>query len=333
MIVTVEAATRVAADLLESAGVPKDAALLQADLLVVAQAKGVPSHGLLRLPRLLRRIGNGVASATARGEHHWLTPAHLSVDGCQGLGPVVAMSALDAAEPAARRFGIALVSIARTNHLGMLSWYTEQLAKRGLVTIAATTSEALVHAHHGTNAVIGTNPISIAVPADQPVVLDMATSEVSMGKVHDYAARGEPLEEGWALDSSGRPTTDAVAASSGALAPLGPKGYALGVTLGALVAHLTPSATGTAVRGTLDDTESANKGDVFIVVDAAPATPVDAYLDEVRGSRPADPGVPISIPGERSSDRRRAAERDGLEVDDALWNELNDWPRTPQPHL
>lgn len=324
MIVTVHDATRLAVDALMRAGVPRDSADLQADLLVSAESKGVASHGLLRLPRLLRRIANGVTDPIASGEHTWIAPAHLHVDGSAGLGPVVAARALEVAIPAARSQGVALVTIAGANHLGMLSWYTERLAARGLVTIALTTSEALVHPLGGTQAAIGTNPVSIGVPAARPVVLDMATSQVSMGKIHDHAARGEPLQEGWALDADGRPTTDPVAASTGSLAPLGVKGYALGVTLGALVTHLTGAAHGTAVRGTLDDDHPANKGDVFVVVDGG-TTPVDDYLDAVRSSRPADPARPVTVPGDGSTTRRQRSLREGIEVPDQLWHELSTW--------
>lgn len=325
MIVTVHEATEVAVQLLARVGVPRDSAETQSDLLVTAEAKGVPSHGLLRLPRLLRRIANGIAHPTTHGRQHWISPCHLTVAGEQGLGPVVAKAALDAAEPVAKKLGVALVTMADANHLGMLSWYTERLAGHGLVSIAATTSEALVHPWGGTSAVLGTNPLSIAVPADRPVVLDMATSQVSMGKIHDYAARGEPLDEGWALDAHGQPTTDAEAARDGALSPLGVKGYALGVTLGALVANLTGTATGTAVRGTLDDTEPANKGDVFILIDGGDS-PIDSFLDEVRDSRPAHPDRPITVPGDRSSAQRQQAESVGLDIPDALWDELLSWP-------
>lgn len=321
MIVTVDEATSLAVELLVRAGVPPDAAAEQAELLVVAEAKGAASHGLLRLPRLLRRIEGGVLNPCTRGSHEWVAAGHLRVDGEQGLGPVVALAALRTAIPVARTAGVALVTIHSANHLGMLSWYTERLAHEGLVTIAATTSEALVHPWGGTAAVVGTNPLSVSVPARQPVVLDMATSEVSMGKVHDLASRGHPLQPGWALDASGSPTTDAEAAKSGALAPLGVKGYALGVTLGALVGHLTGAANGAEVHGTLDDHHPASKGDVFVVIDAGGA-PVDDYLDHVRSSRRADPALPVRIPGDGATERRRRAERDGLDVADHLWSEL-----------
>ncbi len=208
-------------------GVPESFARTQADLLLEAQIRGYASHSLLRLPRIVERIDNGVTSPSSSGAHHWIGESFLRVDGQRGLGPVVAVSALDALKERARRTGIAIAGISNSNHIGMLAWYGDYIAQEGLILIGATTSEALVHPWHGKRALIGTNPLCIAVPASpEPLVLDMATSLVSMGKIHDHANRGEPIPRGWALDAQGRPTTDAAAAKAGAIAPFGgAKGY------------------------------------------------------------------------------------------------------------
>lgn len=309
--------------LLITAGVPGPAAVRQAELLLVAEAKGVPSHGLLRLPRILRRLANGTASPTNTGKHDWLSPCYLSVDGEQGLGPVVALRALEAIVPAAERHGVAVCSITNNNHLGMLGYYAGRMAERGLVCLGVTTSEALVHPWGGTEAMLGTNPLALGVPAQpHPLVLDMATSQISMGKVHDHALRGVPLEPGWALDATGHPTVDPVAAKSGSIAPFGgPKGYGLGLGLGAMVTFLTGAAYGTAVGGTLDDDRLSNKGDVFILLSGGGHS-VSGYLDQVRGSRPADPAHPVAVPGDRARARRAESVANGIDIADDLWREL-----------
>src|ERR1700722_701684 len=241
-------------------GVPEPFARIQAELLLEAQMRGYASHGLLRLPRIIERIINGVTAPAAMGRHEWLSDAFLRVDGERGLGPVVAISALDALRARVRHSGIAIAAIRNSNHLGMLAWYGESVAQDGLILIAATTSEALVHPWGGKRALLSTNPLCIAVPATpEPLVLDMATSLVSMGRIHDHANRGEPIPEGWALDADGNPTTDAAAAKSGAIAPFGgAKGYALGLALELLVMSLAGSAIGTAVHGTLDSQSECN---------------------------------------------------------------------------
>jgi LDH2 family malate/lactate/ureidoglycolate dehydrogenase len=328
MKVTPEKVVELGEAVLRAHGVPSAHAAMQMDLLLEAEMRGYASHGLLRLRRIVERIDAGVTNPAATGRHEWQGATYLSVDGERGLGPVVAMNALAAIEERARANGIALAAIRNSNHIGMLAWYGEHIAARGLLLIAATTSEALVHPWGGRRAMLGTNPLCIAVPAGpEPLVLDMATSLVSMGKIHDYANRGEPLPEGWAIDGAGDPTTDAVAAKSGAIAPFGgAKGYALGLALEVLVTSLAGSEIGTDVVGTLDSEKVCNKGDLFIVIAPRQAAAVEAlvrgYLDEIRSGDPADPERPVTVPGDRARRVRARSVAEGLALPDSLWRDL-----------
>jgi L-2-hydroxycarboxylate dehydrogenase (NAD+) len=303
-------------------------AQLQTDLLLEAQMRGFASHGLLRLRRITERIQNGVTDPTATGRHDWLAPSYLSVDGMRGLGPVVALNALNAVEPVALSQGIAIACIHNNNHIGMLAWFAEKVANRGLILIAATTSEALVHPWGGRKAMVGTNPLVIAVPAQpEPLILDMATSHVSMGKIHDYANRGEEIPAGWAIDAEGNPTTDATAAKTGAIAPFGgPKGYALGLALEVLVTSLSAAAIGNDVKGTLDSEYVSNKGDIFIVISPkqgrAVSDIVNTYLQQIRNCEPAIVGRPVSVPGDRARIQKSKSMTSGVFIDDGLWREL-----------
>jgi LDH2 family malate/lactate/ureidoglycolate dehydrogenase len=241
---------------------------------------------------------------------------------------VVALKALDAVIPKARENGIAIAAIRNSNHLGAIAFYADYVARQGLTVIGLTISEALVHPYGGRKAMIGTNPITIGVPADpEPLVLDMATSLVSMGKIHDHANRGAAIPEGWALDGKGNPTTDAAAAKDGAIAPFGgAKGYALGLAFEVLVASLAESAIGTAVKGTLDSENVSNKGDLFIVIAPphaeAAKTLVTDYLTQVRASPSMDPAHPVLIPGDRAHQKRDESWQQGIYLDDGLWADL-----------
>ncbi|HKB97013.1 MAG TPA: Ldh family oxidoreductase, partial [Rhizomicrobium sp.] len=227
MLVSIEDVRKLAEGILLANGVPPDHARTQAGLFLEAEMRAIPSHGLLRLRRVIERIHAGLTAPGVTGQQKWTARSFLSVDGMRGLGPVVAMAALDTIIPRAREDGIAIAAIRNTNHLGALAYYAEDVATKGLTCIALTISEALVHPYGGRKAMIGTNPIAIGVPASpHPMVLDMATGLVSMGKIHDHANRGAPIPLGWALDENGDPTTDASAAKKGAIAPFGgAKGY------------------------------------------------------------------------------------------------------------
>ena len=318
----------VAEALLAAAGAPLPHAQIQAEHLVDAEMRGHPSHGLQRLPRLLDRIERGLVDPWARGEATWQRPAHLHIDGQQGLGPVVAFAAIDALLERVDQTGIAIAAIRNANHLGMLAGYVDTIARRGKIGIALSSSEALVHPYGGTQAMLGTNPIAVGVPSGEtPFVLDLATSLVSMGKIHDHALRGAALPHGWALDEHGEPTTDANRAKSGSIAPFGDaKGYGLGLAFELLVASLAGSAFAPDVRGTLDAEYASNKGDIFIVIDPmqspASAHGIASYLAQLRASPASDPARPVSIPGDGAQARRAAAMRDGFDINDSLWSAL-----------
>jgi L-2-hydroxycarboxylate dehydrogenase (NAD+) len=328
LTIAISRARKVAKQVLNRAGVPDAHATLQIDLLLEAELRGRPSHGLLRLPRIVERIHNDVIDPHTIGEHTWRSQAYLDVDGKMGLGPVVACVALDAICERARETGVAIAAIHNNNHLGMMAWYAERIATRGLTLIALSTSEALVHPWGGRRAMLGTNPIAIGVPAaPRPFVVDMATSLVSMGQIHDHAHRKVRIPPNWALDANGEATTDAAAARDGAVAPFGEaKGYALGLAFEVLVASLTASALGRNVRGTLDSTHPCNKGDLFIVIDTSTsgtmADAIGAYLDEIRNGSPARGFNNVAIPGDRSLAVREQRLKEGMPVAEEVWARL-----------
>jgi len=325
MLISVEEAKSAALMALQRSGVSPAHADLQVNLLLEADLRGRASHGLMRLPRVIERIRNGVSNPDARGIHVWRGNL-LEVDGQDGLGPVVACAALDAMEVRLPAAGVTVAAIRNNNHLGMLAWYAERMAARGIVLVATCTSEALVHPWGGRWAMLGTNPLAIGVPtAGDPFVLDMATSLVSMGQIHDYALRGQPIPPGWALDASGDPTTDATAAKAGSIAPFGEaKGYALGLALEVLVAALTGSAIGRDVVGTLDSDRRCNKGDLFILIDPGSAPEVlravSSYLDAVRAS--GSPGKSVAVPGDRALASRRGRLIEGITLSDETWRRI-----------
>lgn len=315
---------KVISDALVANGAPRSSADVQAANLVEGELRGHASHGVRRLAVLVERMRRGLIVPDAEPRLEWVTPSVLRVDGNRGFGPLVAYRAIDEVVARAGETGIAMAAISNSSHIGMLAPYVESVARRGQLAVLLTTSEALVHAWGGRGATVGTNPIGIGVPTmNEPLILDMSTASVSMGKVIDYAARGRPLQPGWAVDALGMPTTDAAAAASGAISPFGgPKGYALGIALEALVGTLTATSFGTDVRGTLDSEFPATKGDLLISVSLErlgllgmlPA--LTGYLNQVRDSGVAGPA---DVPGDRARRTREGRAKDGVPVDDEVW--------------
>ncbi len=325
--------TVVAADVLRNViqtalatnGASRANAEVQGEILVEGEMRGHASHGIRRLAVLIERIRKGLIEPNAEPELEWVAPSVLRVDGKRGFGPVVAFRAIEEVVTRANETGVAMAAISNSSHIGMLAPYVESIALRGHIAVLLTTSEALVHAWGGRGATVGTNPIGIGVPTmNEPLVLDMSTASVSMGKILDHAATGRPLPPGWAVDSLGHPTTDAVAAADGgAISPFGgPKGYALAIALEALVGTLTETAFGTDVVGTLDTQWPATKGDLLISVSLErlgllgmlPA--LTAYLDEVRAS--AVTGQ-VDIPGDRARRTLDKHSANGVPIDHDVW--------------
>ncbi len=267
----------------------------------------------------------GVADPVTKGRHEWTAPGFLRVDGEQGLGPVVAQSAIDALMERAAIQGVAVGAVANANHIGMLGFYADRVATAGKCLIAFSTSEALVHPWGGRRAMIGTNPIAIGMPTGEGIfMMDTATSIISMGEVHDHANRGVALPPGMAIDAEGNPTTDAAAARSGAISPFGgAKGYALGLAFELLLTALAGAAIGREVKGTLDSTEPCNKADLFIVIDQY-LSPVAGFLDLLRAEAPAEGVESVRIPGERGRALAAQALLDGINVADVIWSRLQE---------
>jgi L-2-hydroxycarboxylate dehydrogenase (NAD+) len=322
-IVEVSRVRALADRVLELANVPHYHREIQVDLLIEAELRGVPSHGLLRLNRIVERIKNGVVDPNTIGSYTWRGPGFLAVDGRRGLGPVVASTALEALKTRARKNGVAIAAIRNSNHIGMLGWYAERVAEAGFTIIALSTSEALVHPWGARKAMIGTNPIAIGLPTGGvPFMMDTATSVVSMGEIHDRANRGKEIPLDWALDENGNPTSDPGAAKTGAIAPFGQaKGYALGLAFELIVSSLSKAAIGREVRGTLDDVNVCNKGDLFIVIDG-PRRDLQAYLEEIRNLPPADGFANVLIPGERGRACREHRLKQGIPLAEEVWNFL-----------
>lgn len=328
VVVSADDIRNAAVEALVDHGATKSDAHVQAEQLLEAELRGHASHGLRRIPVLCGRLRAGLIISGIAPSAVWSSDSALSVDGNDGFGPVAAHAALDELLPRAAQTGIAAATVRRGHHIGMLAPYLERMVAEGFVAIVFTTSEGLVHPWGGAGNLIGTNPIGIGVPSGQaPLILDMSTASVSMGKILDYAARGVAIPDGWAVDSYGQPTRDALAAARGAISPFGgAKGYALGVATEAIVGLLSGTAFGKGVSGTLDCCHPTTKGDLFVAISTSvfgasrDDSSLARYFDEIRSSG-VDGGT-VDIPGDRARRSRAERLRDGIPVDVDLWQNL-----------
>jgi LDH2 family malate/lactate/ureidoglycolate dehydrogenase len=224
--------------------------------------------------------------------------------------------------------GIAIVGASNTWYTGMLSYYAEMAAARGFVSLIASNASPWVAPHGATEGRFGTNPICVGFPsADEPVIWDIGTSAIMHAEVKLAERLGEPLPDGVAFDSAGRPTRDPAAALAGAFAAWGGhKGSGLGI----VVQLLGALAGSPAIPG-----ELAGFGLVVIAIRSDLLTSADdfarsvaSYAESIRGARAIDGGPPVRMPFDRSrAERSRRLAEDAIEVSDAVHSRLVDVAR------
>lgn len=221
-----------------SIGHSKEHAELAAKVLVSADLRGVDSHGVARLSGYVRlwdakRVN---AQPNIRVVHE--TPSTAVVDGDSGLGLVVAPMAMEVAMKKASQVGTGWVSVRGSNHFGIAGYHSMMALEKDMIGMAMTNASPLVAPTFSARRLLGTNPISVAIPADQqpPFVADMATTTAANGKLEILQRKNLEAPLGWIQDKDGKPTTNANGVKDGgALLPLGGdrdhgshKGYCLG---------------------------------------------------------------------------------------------------------
>jgi LDH2 family malate/lactate/ureidoglycolate dehydrogenase len=304
------------------AGLSESDASMVAGHLVDASLRGFPRFGLARTLELVDSVARRSATP-ARVVHETATSAVL--DGGDTIGYVVAHQAADLAATKASRAGVAVVGAHNTYFTGLLAYYCERAAARGLVSIASSSGEALVAPFAARTPLVGTNPFAIGVPATpDPVIWDIGTSAVMRGDVWMRARTGEPLDSGVAIDSSGSPTTDPAAALDGALLAWGGhrgSGLAIMVQLLGMLA----GASAVPARGV-----GSSNGFLFMAVDPAAlcgraqlADAVTAFR-EFASSAPTSDDEPLRLPYERSLRERAFRREAGIPVGDELYQRLRE---------
>jgi len=225
------------AQVFQQLDVPTEDARITADNLVTADLRGINSHGVARLRRYVNGLRDGVMVARPDVQVLTETPATALIDAGAGLGQPVSYRAMQKAIEKANDVGAGFVTVRNSNHYGIAGYYAMMALEHDCIGIAMTNAAVLVVPTFGRDAMLGTNPISVAAPAERerPFVLDMATSTVPRGKLEVYDRQEKPIPLGWATDEKGAPTQDPGqvldnfrARAGGGLLPLGGAGELLG---------------------------------------------------------------------------------------------------------
>lgn len=318
-----EAETFVAAALIRCRTAKPNAELV-ARALVRAEAEGLKSHGILRVPMYAAQAKAGKVDGFATPEVTRPRPALLAIDAAFGFAYPAMYKAVDLLPSLAREFGIAAAGIRRSHHVGVAGHPMEALAKAGMMAMMFANAPAAMAPWGGTRATFGTDPVAFAcpLPGRPPIVVDLSLSKVARGHILTAIQKGEDIPEGWALDADGKPTTNAKAALAGTMVPLGDaKGTALALMVELLAAGLTGANFATEASSFLDaEGPPPGTGQFIIAIDATAFAPVLPRFAEM--ARIIEDQTGARLPGARRLAARAKAETGGLAISDALIGEI-----------
>lgn len=326
-------------------GMSEDQARETAEIMVDADLAGIDSHGVSMLPGYFGLIESGALDANAQAEMVTDTAGTAVIDGHHALGHRTMANAMRKAIEMALQAGVGAVVVKRSKHFGAAGYYAS-MAAAGRVDRAGRHYDA--DPCHGADArkrpMLGTNPIAFAAPTadpEAPFVLDMSTTTVAVNKIKVYDYAGEPIPEGWMVDSAGDSITDSRRAYSllmeeveGGLTPLGAlndtsshKGYGLAV----MVQILAGALAGISFNRTSEEAAHDGVGHFCLVFDPGFfgdntdfRDHVSEIVDTLRDEAPAELNRPVLVAGDQERATRRTRRNEGIPMSAALSAQLEE---------
>ncbi|WP_034634336.1 Ldh family oxidoreductase [Desulfofundulus thermocisternus] len=316
-------------------GVAEEAANIIVDVILEADLRGVSSHGLLRLPIYVKRMELGLINNRAEPSVVKETVATAVIDGDHGMGQYVATRAMEMAIAKAAHTGIGVVGVRNSTHFGVAAYYALLAVKKEQIGIVLSNTTPLMAPTGGSRRLVGNNPLCIAVPAwnHVPIVLDMACSNVAIGRIQLAAKEGRQIPLGWGLDREGVPTTDPKAVlDGGLLEPMaGYKGYGLALVIDILAGVLTGSGFGEEVTPLyFDFVNKQRTGHFLMAINIGHFINKDLFysrlgrlIESVKNSPRAPEVKEIFLPGEIEEKKRQRNLLEGLTLPRVFIGELS----------
>ena len=307
---------------------------LTADLMVQADLSGQDGHGVFRLPQYIKRLQEGGMNPKPKIRILSQRTATALIDGDNGIGHLVMRHAADIAIEKAQKSGVAWVGARMSNHAGPASLYTRYVLERNMIGIYV----AVGSANHmppwgGTDQLLSTNPISVAIPSgvNPPIILDMATTVAAYGKVKTLLLSGGKMPVGWMIDKQGNALTDPAKSKDGFLLPIGgPKGYGLALIFGILAGTLNKAAFGKdVVDFNADNKTVTNTGHFIVALDIAAfmdpsefKSQIDTVWKDMKSSKKLPDISEIRLPGENLAKTMKERKASGIKISTPLFTRL-----------
>jgi len=325
----------ITAAICRAAGCNDEEAMAIAEHLVEANLTGHDSHGIRMLPEYVAAMREGRLHLGQQAEIVRDSGAVILIDGGLGVGQAICRHAMAIGIDRANAHGVALVALRRVHHLGRIGAWAEQCAAAGCASVHFVNvigHRPYVAPYGGRSGRLATNPFCAGLPATgrPPVILDMATSKVALGKLMLARNKGEPAPEGTVIDAAGRPSSDPgvlKADPPGSMLPFGEhKGYGLAVICELFAGALAGGGTNQP-RTPLTDTITNNMlsfiiGPGALVTATALAHEIDALIDWVKEAAPREGFEEVLIPGEPEHQRKFERLTNGIAIDAETWREV-----------
>lgn len=314
-----------------ASGVDSVCAEATAEMLVDAEVTGMSTHGVSRLSIYMERIQAGIMSPNNNIRIVQEAPSALTVDAGNSLGAAAAKFTMTKCIEKARETGVCFAAVRNSNHFGTAAFYTKMAAEAGMMGLCCANLKGNVAPFGAAEPYLGTNPLSLSCPTKtRPLVTDIATSTVALGKLILAQKLGKSIPEGWALDKDGRPTTDPAAGRAGSLVPIGgAKGSGLAIMVDVLCGILSGGPYGPHLHDlyVMDEPQGVSHflGAIDIAHFIEPAafkSALSAMSREIKALKKADGVEEIFLPGERSGRKAEENAANGIEVPQPVYEEL-----------
>lgn len=322
-----KAARKLIFDALTGAGTAARNAEYFTEAILDTELSGLEGHGFYWLQHYCEHAQSGKVDGKARPSVKKLSPVAYRVDARRGFAHPAIEAGFARLIPAAKKNGIAGLAVHNSYNAATLGFHTGYLAKHGLVAFGFTNSVPTIAPFGGYQPVIGTNPMSFAVPGAKGKIaflIDQSSSAVAWTAVKLAADEGRPIPLGWALDAKGRPTTDAKQGLAGSMAPAGGyKGFGQGLIVEVMCAALAGANRGPQMGSFVDnDGKPIGCGQFFIALDPE-AFSGGAFTRQITAlvkSITAQEGA--RMPNSRRAANQKRLTKDGLPIGRALYERL-----------
>lgn len=328
-------------DIFQNYGFIEEESRTITNILLMADLYGIESHGIQRLIRYHNAMKDGEVSVGVRPEITFETPISAVVNAKKAMGQLAGHDAMMLAIDKAKKTGIGMVAVSHSNHYGIAGYYTKLAADNDLIGICMTNTEAIMVPTFGCQAMLGTNPISVSMPADPtPFLFDAATTVVPRGKVEVYNKKEQALPAGWALDEKGLDCNNPglvlnniIHKLGGGILPLGGsnettsgyKGYGFGLICELFTSIMAGGATSNhAVENGHNEISHC-----FWAIDygifgnkEAIKKNFSVFLDELRNSKKAEGQERIYIHGEKELESYERKTKEGIPVNEKTFQEM-----------